>query len=245
MKPLMTHVVGGYPSLDDTRKILDHMIERKVTAIEIQIPFSDPVADGPVLMQANDHAMKAGMYRQNVLELLQATDFKDTNGLIMCYYQSLFYDDMTTFVTNALEAGCKGFIVPDLPFDSSDMRDLLRDIPELRHCFVPVVSPGMDDARLVGLQQTLDPRMIYVTARKGITGSETVFGDELSRLTDRLRELFPKSQLAIGFGIKSSQDVQAARRFGDIAVVGSALTAAYEKSYDEFVALMDELTRDV
>lgn len=241
MKPLMTHIVGGYPSLADSRTILESMIQRQVSAIEIQIPFSDPVADGPVLMQANDSAVKTGMNREDILALLQTVDFKETAAYIMCYYQSLFYADVVSFIQTAITAGCTGFIVPDLPFDSPDMRTLLADIPELRRSFIPVVSPGMSSERLASMQQTLQPRVIYVTARKGITGTETVFGDALLDVTKQLRELFPDSKLAIGFGIKSHKDVTAALQYGDIAVVGSALTSAYETSYDAFTTLMDDL----
>src|SRR5690606_1559980 len=99
MKPLMTHIVAGYPTMQDSRRILEHMINSRVEAIEIQIPFSDPIADGPVLMRANDRAVKAGTQRQDVLELVRSVNFGKTDVYIMCYYQSLFYSDAATFIS--------------------------------------------------------------------------------------------------------------------------------------------------
>lgn len=241
MKPLMTHIVAGYPNMQASREILEFMVGANVQAIEIQIPFSDPIADGPVLMRANDCAVKTGTQRQDVLELLCNVNFGKTDVYIMCYYQSLFYSDAATFISKAIAAGCKGFIIPDLPFDSPDMHKLLAELPVLRQSMVPVVSPGVSNVRLQLLKQVLEPKLVYVTARKGITGSDTQFGGELQELTYALRQLFPNSQLAIGFGIKNHQDVKHALRFGDRAVVGSALTAAYENSYQHFIMLMDRL----
>src|SRR5690606_30175530 len=140
--------------------------------------------------------------RQDVLELLQTTDFQQTEVFLMCYYQSLFYTDAVAFITQAITAGCKGFIIPDLPFDSPDMNTLLKKIPTLKQLLVPVVSPGMSILRLQQLQQALKPSLIYVTTRSGVTGTNTDFGDELSNTIQKLRKLFPNAKLAIGFGIK-------------------------------------------
>src|SRR5690606_25681776 len=131
MKSLMTHVVAGYPTLDDTRHILTAMVQHRVWAIEIQIPFSDPLADGPVLMHANDRAVQQAITRDHALELIRDIDFRQTHVFIMCYYQSLFHKNPSKFITDAVAAGCHGFIVPDLPFDSPDLQRFLKNIPEL------------------------------------------------------------------------------------------------------------------
>ena len=241
MKPLMTHVVAGYPNLEATRSILAIMIQHNVHAIEIQIPFSDPLADGSVLMQANSQSLQQQTTRQDVLELLQTTDFQQTEVFLMCYYQSLFYTDAVAFITQAITAGCKGFIIPDLPFDSPDMNTLLKKIPTLKQLLVPVVSPGMSILRLQQLQQALKPSLIYVTTRSGVTGTNTDFGDELSNTIQKLRKLFPNAKLAIGFGIKNNRDSNTALKYGDLAVVGSALTEAYTLSPTAFKQLLASL----
>lgn len=241
MKPFMTHVVAGYPNLEATRSILATMIQHKVHAIEIQIPFSDPLADGSVLMQANSQALQEQTTRQDVLEILQTTDFQQTEVFIMCYYQSLFHGNAAAFITQAIAAGCKGFIIPDLPFDSPDMHTLLQKIPKLKQLIIPVVSPGMSHLRLRQLRQTLKPSLIYVTARSGVTGANTDFGDTLSNTTQELRKLFPDTKLAIGFGIKNSHDSNTALKYGDLAVVGSALAEAYKLSPTAFKQLLTSL----
>lgn len=241
MKPLMTHVVAGYPNRQATRTILATMIQHKVHAIEIQIPFSDPLADGSVLMQANSQAVQQQTTRQDVLEILQTTDFQQTEVFLMCYYQSLFYSDALAFITQAITAGCKGFIIPDLPFDSPDMDTLLKKIPTLKPLIIPVVSPGMSALRLQQLQQTLSPSLIYVTARSGVTGTDTDFDDKLSNTVHELRQLFPNTKFAIGFGIKNNRDSSTALKYGDLAVVGSALTEAYMVSPEAFKQLLASL----
>lgn len=238
MKPLMTHVVAGYPDIQATRQILNAMIRHKVEAIEIQIPFSDPLADGAVLMQANAVALQQQITRQDVLELLQTTNFQQTQVFIMCYYQSLFHQDTTKFIAQAITAGCKGFIIPDLPFDSPDMHSLLQKIPSLRQLSIPVISPKISKARLNTLQKTLEPSLIYVTTRSGITGSAADFSKELLYTTQQLQTLFPSAKLAIGFGIKNANDCSTALKYGDLAVIGSALAKAYQRSPTTFKRLL-------
>lgn len=234
MKPLMTHIVAGYPNLPTSARVLEYMISQNISAIEIQIPFSDPAADGPVLMQANEASVLAGNGRNDVLKLIRNVDFKQTTCLIMCYYQSLFYKDPAAYIHNAVKAGCRGFIVPDLPFDSPDVKKLLVDIPALNRLLIPVVSPGINKDRLKLLSQTFSPAIIYVTARKGITGGNTHFDESLTATCQLLRAFFPKATLAIGFGITSKEDIQKVLRIADLAVVGSALTVALNESEQAF-----------
>lgn len=242
MKPLMTHVVAGYPTLLDTKVILESMIKNNVYAIEIQIPFSDPLADGPILMKANSRAVDQHITRQHVLQLLQTTNFQQSKPFIMCYYQSLFFNNSVEFTKNAVAVGCKGFIVPDLPFDSPDMQQLLQKNPALRQLFIPVISPGTSLIRLQSLQKVLKPDLIYITTHKGITGTSTQLGDDLPQLINTVKQLFPSSQVALGFGIKNNHDVVAALRYGHLAVVGSALAAAYKKSPKALHNLLISLT---
>ena len=208
MKPFMTHIVAGYPNIETSKQMLEFMIAEKVSAIEIQIPFSDPSADGPILMRANEHAVNHGNGRNQVLELIESVDFKDTTCLIMCYYQSLFYSDTADFIRQAIDKGCDGFIVPDLPFDSLDMHSLIADNPDLKTRIIPVVSPGISRERLNLLSQTLAPEIIYLTARPGTTGLDTAFSDSLRRTSKEINQAFPDAKLAIGFGIKSSADAR-------------------------------------
>jgi len=241
MKPLMTHIVAGYPDIAISARVLKYMISQNISTIEIQIPFSDPAADGPVLMQANEASVLNGNGRDDVLKLIKSVDFKQTSCFIMCYYQSLFYKNPVAYIREAIEAGCQGFIVPDLPFDSPDCEKLLKEIPELSTLLIPVISPDIDKDRLKLLSQMLNPKLIYVTARKGITGTATDFDQHLDRTCQQLRSVFPDASLAVGFGIKTKEDVQKVLQVADLAVIGSALTVALTESEATFHRIVRSL----
>lgn len=241
MNPLMTHIVAGYPTIATSKRLLNYMVSQNVAAIELQIPFSDPAADGTILMHANEAAAKQGTGRNEVLGLIDSVDFKQTKCLIMCYYQSLFYQAPAQYIQQAISKGCQGFIVPDLPFDAPDIDELLAQVPSLRTQFIPVLSPGISQARLALLAQKFQPEIIYLTARKGITGAKTSFSSSFTTTCRQVRATFPNAQLAVGFGITSKGDVKKVLAHADIAVVGSALTTALNTSENDFYKKVQSL----
>lgn len=228
--PIMCHVVAGYPSEPDCLKLLKGMQAHGVAAIEVQIPFSDPIADGPTIMQANDDALAGGMTTQASFDLIAAARQAGltTPIYIMSYAQKLLHFGFAEFCEQAHKVGVAGFIIPDLPYDSSDYQALIRitDIP-----IVPVVSPAMNDDRLQNILK-LQSNVIYVTSRQGITGTAYQAHQELEQLAAGIKAT-TTAQLLIGFGIGSVKDVEAALRFGDVAVVGSAVIRAVQSDGTE------------
>ncbi|MCR4285843.1 MAG: tryptophan synthase subunit alpha, partial [Candidatus Kaiserbacteria bacterium] len=167
---LMTHVVAGYPSLEATAHLIASMEEAGVDFIEIQIPFSDPAADGPVIMEANDVALRAGTTVDDCFQLMREVSKKTSIPLLfMSYYNILFRRGVDTFCREAQEAGVAGLIVPDMPVDEESHEHLIRATKKYNLSFIPVLSPTSTDDRLA-LHAQFTEWFVYCTARAGTTG---------------------------------------------------------------------------
>lgn len=241
MNRLMTHVMVGNPDLQGTKRLLQHMIDIGVAAIELQIPFSDPIADGPVLMRANDKALQQHVTADDVFGLLRTIRPGKTKLYVMTYVQPIMHADPDAFFSEALDAGCSGFIVPDLPFDAPETEVYLAKNPRLRKVLVPVLSPGMTAGRLGGVFSALEPELVYLTARAGITGDASAFAG-LGADVQRVRE-YTGATVAVGFGVQTADDVTEVLKSSDLAVVGSALSSALEQSESAALNLLEKLSQ--
>lgn len=241
MNRLMTHIVVGNPTISKSKKFISEMIAREVAAIELQIPFSDPIADGPILMKANDVAVENGVSVEQVLNVLSEITPYKTKMCIMSYLQPILSFGPSKFFDKATELGCKGYIIPDLPFDSPDALAFITKQPALKNLIVPVLSTDMSITRISELFEMLDPNLVYITARHGITGDRTVLDSEqLNSLIGHVRTL-TNGKIAVGFGVQKSIDVKNILKIADLAVVGSALTSALEQSESVGIKLLADL----
>lgn len=224
---LMTHVVAGYPSEKECIDLMLGMQKAGVGIIEVQIPFSDPIADGETIMRANDKALENGMTIKKSFELINQAKKRGltTDVYIMTYFQKVFFYGLDKFCTIAAKAGVKGLIVPDLPFDAPEFEDLYKIMKSNNLMIVPVVSPATSPDRLkVELGNAGD--LIYLTSMRGITGKKLVLTKELTDIAGQIKKLRPDSKLAIGFGIESKDDADEILKIADEAVVGSAVIRA-------------------
>lgn len=217
---IMTHVVAGYPTVGDCIKLLKGMDELGVAAIEVQIPFSDPIADGETIMRANDAALYQGMTTVKSFGLIKKADLK-TDVYIMSYYQKVIHYGINGFCAEAKRSGAKGFIVPDLPVDSPDFGRFIKTLKRYKLTTVPVVSPKMSGERLKKALAYSD-NLVYLTSTKGITGKKFGTGKEVSEIAKYIKKIKPGVNLAIGFGVSSRSDLAQVLDIADTAVVGSA-----------------------
>lgn len=220
---LMTHVVAGYPTKATCIDLLIGMQKAGVTAIEIQIPFSDPGADGPVIMRANDTALENGM---TTLRCFHMIDKARTAGLntpiyLMTYLNKVISFGLPEFCKRAHISQITGFIVPDLPIDSAEYDELKKQCTLLGIAIVPVLSPGISANRL-DMYLRDSHGLIYLTSTKGITGKKLTIKKELRELVKIVRTK-TTCTVALGFGIRDLADVEAALSIVDIAVLGSAI----------------------
>jgi len=215
---LMTHIVLGYPSFEASLEVIRTMVEAGVDIMELQIPFSEPTADGPVIVHANQKALEN---KATVAECLRvaghAAKTFDIPFLIMSYYNIPFKYGVDRFASAMSGAGLKGAIIADLPPEEGMdyMAAMQRNNLEPVMLFSPTTTSGR--MRFIA---SFAKGFIYCVARKGVTGKDTAFSKELETYLARCREE-TTLPLALGFGIKEKADMDFLRGKVDIAVIGT------------------------
>lgn len=223
---LMTHIVLGYPSFDDCLRVVEGMVEAGVDLMELQIPFSEPIADGPVILHANQAALAAGSRVDRCLELgADLTARFDIPFLFMSYYNVLFRRGVGAFAKAMRECGVRGAIVPDLP--PEEAADYLAAMEANALDPIFIFSPNTSDARMRVIAKVARG-FVYCVARKGVTGAETEFGEPFRAYLARCRAA-TDLPLALGFGVKDNRDVEFLRGQVDIAVVGTETIRVLER----------------
>ena len=221
---LMTHAVCGYPDMAGSAAILASMADSGAAIIEAQIPFSEPSADGPLIVEANHAALRRGAGTKACLAMLgELRRRTGTPILVMSYLNPLVSFGPEAFVSALVDAGIDGAIVPDLPDDEPEP-PLRKLFASAGLAFVPLIAPSTSPERAGLLARSAGSPLVYVVMRLGVTGRRTEI-DQASR--DRLEELRRATglRLAAGFGIRDRAQVEALRGSADCAIVGSALLA--------------------
>lgn len=215
---LMTHMVLGYPSFEDCFRIIGAMVEAGVDLMELQIPFSEPIADGPVILWANQRALENGTTVQACLDFAQEVAHSfDIPFLLMSYYNIPFKYGIGSFVSSMARMGLQGAIIPDLPPEEAD--GYLKALE--KHQVVPIFifSPTTSDERMKYIA-SFASGFIYCVARKGVTGANTNFSEDLAGYLGRCRKA-TSLPLAVGFGVREKPDVDYLKGKVDIAVIGT------------------------
>ena len=219
----MAHMIAGYPTIADSEKVAEALAKGGADIIELQIPFSDPMADGPAIAVASDEAIKAGATVAKSLALLQKLAKLGKPMAVMTYVNIAFRYDIPKFVKTIAKAGASALIVPDCPFDTEEGRELLSACKENDVYLIPVVSPGVPKERLEQLAK--DSRgFVYCTSRQGITGANSKFAKELFDFVKGLKQIF-NLPIAVGFGVKSKEDVAELAKVADIVIAGSVFVS--------------------
>lgn len=217
---LMTHLVLGYPSLSVNRQVIGQMAVSGVDCIELQIPFSEPMADGPVIVRANQEALARGIRVADCLAFAEEMirEFPQINFLFMTYDNILFRFGEEAFIRRVAEIGMKGLIVPDLPPEEG--QSYLRLCKELGIAPIMFFTPTSTDERMREVAGCGDG-FIYCVARKGVTGQQTVMDTDLTRYLSRCQQA-TDLPLAVGFGISRREDVAMLEGKAQMAVIGTA-----------------------
>lgn len=215
---LMTHIVIGYPTLDASFQIVREMVEAGVDLMELQIPFSEPMADGPVILRANQEALGGGITVRDCFDFAErvAAEFP-IPFLFMTYYNILFKYGVDAFADHMAAIGARGAIVPDLP--PEEATDYLTAMQRTGLAPIFIFAPNSSDERMRMIADH-GRGFIYCVARKGVTGQKTNFSAELDASLARYRGA-TSLPLAVGFGVKNREDVDFLKGKADIAVIGS------------------------
>lgn len=241
---LMTHAVVGYPSLDANREMLACMDEAGVDLVELQMPFSEPIADGPAFNRANQAALARGIHWDDYFELLaRASRTCRCRLLFMGYYNNVFRLGHREFCRRLAEAGGHGFIIADLPPEQmGDLVELAREFDlDAIHMMTPVNSAG----RLAEIARGASG-FIYCVARTGVTGKATALDTGLADYVARCRAA-TQVPLGMGFGIRTPDDVRRLKGVVDLAIVGTACLDVWERdgrdTYLQFLKSLVDATR--
>ena len=214
----MTHIVLGYPSFDDSFRIIEAMVEADVDLMELQIPFSEPTADGPVIVRANQKALEGGTTVKACLNFAKrATQRFNIPFLIMGYYNIAFRYGVEQFAADMSSSGISGAIIADIPPEEG--REYLDAMQQNNLNPILIFSPTTSPERMQYIA-SFAGGFIYCVARKGVTGENTTLSEELTTYLKQCRKSTPLP-LALGFGIKEKSDIEFLKGKADIAVIGS------------------------
>ncbi len=229
---LITHIVLGYPSFDVNREVIQQMVTNGVDCIEMQIPFSEPMADGPVILKANQDSLAAGTTVEECFVFAEEmTQRYDIPFLFMTYYNIIFAYGEEAFFKRSAKNRIKGLIIPDLP-------------PEMAESFLEFAKTYQISPILIYTPTSTDQRMkelagygngfIYCAARRGVTGKKSELGQDFDSYLARCRSA-TDLPLAVGFGIQNKEDIDVLKGKADMAVIGSRTITLVDTEGTEMV----------
>lgn len=225
---LVAYVTAGDPSLDATRRIAIAAIDAGAEVIELGVPFSDPLADGPVIQRASERALARDTRLTDVLAL--ARDIRAARpaaGLIIfSYFNPILRYGLARFCDDAKAAGADGVLVTDMIVEES--AEYLAEMRRTGLAPVFLAAPTSPDERLKAIAEHSEG-FIYAISRTGITGTQQSLAADAAALVARIRR-WSRLPVAVGFGISSAQHVAEVAEFADAAVVGSAIVELIERS---------------
>ena len=218
---LVTFVTAGDPNYELSLKLLRQLPAAGADVIELGMPFTDPIADGPAIQASSLRALRSGITLKKTLRLVG--DFRkgdnDTPIILMGYYNPIYIWGAEKFVSDALDAGADGVIVVDLP--PEEEAEFATPAAKAGLAFVRLVTPTSDDARIGKIVARADG-FVYYVAVAGITGTKSAAIESVEGAVARIRRA-TRLPVAVGFGIKTPEQAADIARVADAAVVGSAI----------------------
>ena len=225
---LIAYVTCGDPDLATTRQVILAAIDAGASVIELGVPFSDPLADGPVIQRASERALEQGVSLQNVLTLAsEIREHSQSVGLVIfSYLNPILRMGLPKFCQVARLAGIDGTLITDLPVEESG--EYLREARENDLATIFLAAPTSTDQRL-RLIARVSTGFIYAISRTGVTGARQQMTGDAKSLVKRIRR-FTKLPIAVGFGISTTEQIAAVGKFAEGAVVGSAIVQLIEQN---------------
>lgn len=216
---VMSHAVVGFPSLEENETAIAGLVKAGVHYIELQVPFSDPIADGHTLVNACYEALKTGGSVSATLALARrvSKNHPEANFILMSYLNPLYRYGLENLFRDAAAAGIKGVIIPDLPVEEVEPYSALLD--ELNLAPILMVTPNTSEERMARICRSARG-MLYVVSRLGVTGARTKWGEAFVQYLDRIRQ-HTNLPLAVGFGVRDETDLAALQGQAEVAALCS------------------------
>lgn len=214
-------ITAGDPDLSTTAKALQVLADNGADAIELGVPYSDPLADGPTIQAAATRALEKGVTLEDVLELVkQFSATAEIPIILFTYYNPIYYRGAENFLQQIKDAGVKGLVIPDLPLEESS--SLLELATKMEIEVTLLVAPTSSQERIVAIAEK-SQGFIYLVSVTGVTGMRTEMGTRVKDLLAELRTVTNKP-IGVGFGISAPEQAKQVKEWGaDAAIVGSAL----------------------
>ena len=237
-KLLSIYFTAGFPQLEDTVPILEQLQEAGVDMIELGLPFSDPLADGPTIQESSTQALRNGMTTDKLFTQLEGIrDHIHAPLIVMGYFNPMMQYGVERFCKRCQEVGIDGLIIPDLPADvyHEQYQSLFQQYGLLN---MFLITPQTPDERILYIDQVSEG-FIYMVSSAATTGAQGSFGDTQQHYFQRIADMKLQSKLLVGFGISNAETYQAAVAHSQGAIIGSAfikhLKANGNQSVQEFV----------
>jgi len=225
---LVIYFTAGDPNLATTREMALAAIDNGADVIELGVPFSDPLADGPVIQRASERAVARGTRLTDVLAICkEIREARPAAGIILfSYLNPVVRMGMAAFAKAAKAAGADGVLLTDMIVEEAG--EYLRLMREYELAPVFLAAPTSPDARLKAIAES-SQGFVYAISRVGITGTQTELASDAQGLVERIKK-FTDLPVALGFGVSTPEHVKAVGGFADAAVVGSAIVGLIEKT---------------
>ncbi|MCY6355680.1 tryptophan synthase subunit alpha [Clostridium sp. ZS2-4] len=228
-KALITYVTSGDPDLDTTYNLVLEKERAGADIIELGIPYSDPLADGPVIQRASERALKSGTNIDSVFQLVKRIREKTEIPLVfLVYFNAVYRYGMERFLENCREYGVDGLIIPDLPMEErKEINELMKDYPV---DLIPLVAPTSEDR----IKEVVSEGngFVYCISSNGVTGTRSEFKVDLAEFMNKIKK-YTTLPLAIGFGISDEKTVRDLKGICDGVIVGSAIIKKIEEGIKE------------
>ena len=235
---LVAYIMGGHPTRKKSLEVAKRLANSGIAALEIGVPFSDPLADGPVIQKAGQAALEHGMTLQGSLELVAGVAGEGIPVVLMTYINPILAQDPRRFAAEAAQAGVSGVIIPDLPVEESEpVAGWLRSA-SLDTIFM--VAPTTLPDRIDNICEH-SSGFVYCVTVTGITGARSELPAGMKGLLGEVRK-HTELPVAAGFGISKAEHMKALRGSADAAVVGSAIVAEIDRGVDP-TGLVKELLK--
>jgi len=219
-KLLSIYFTAGYPNLEDTTKIIFELEKSGADMIEIGLPFSDPLADGPTIQASSTQALKNGMTTSLLFEqLAKIRENVQIPLIIMGYFNPMMQFGVEKFCQKCQEVGIDGLIIPDLPLEiyESEYKELFEKY-DLKNIFL--ITPQTSDERILKID-TISNSFIYMVSSSSVTGNQAGFNEVQENYFERIASMNLKNPQIIGFGISDKTTFQQATKYQKGAIIGS------------------------
>ena len=234
-KILSIYFTAGFPSLNDTKKIIENLEKSGVDMIEIGLPFSDPLADGPTIQASSTQALKNGMTSEILFEQLQnIRESVKIPLLIMGYFNPILQFGVENFCEKCQEIGIDGLIIPDLPLEIyvSEYQEIFEKY-NLANIFL--ITPQTSEERILKID-SISNSFIYMVSSASVTGSTNGFGEKEMNYFERISKMNLKNPQIIGFGINNKLTFNQATTFQKGAIIGSSFVNFIRKNKVETIS---------